>query len=137
MKIVTCSPVVAVHVPPQKLFGEICRRRAESWIAELVAPMSIIVGRSSVRAPAVVVAAVGAAFVSWVAEGTLTGPGAGGFMLVHRARDRSTRVYDFFVAVPGLGLDSDVLEMDRVDVDFSGGSTQMFRIGAPSCAVPG
>src|SRR5205085_6302200 len=50
---------------------------------------------------------------------------------------RSTRVYDFFVAVPGLGLDSDVLEMDRVDVDFSGGSTQMFRIGAPSCAVPG
>src|SRR5437763_791888 len=29
-------------------------------------------------------AAVGAAFVSWVAEGTLTGPGAGGFMLVQR-----------------------------------------------------
>ena len=37
-------------------------------------------------------ACIAAAFVSWVAESTLTGPGAGGFMLVHRARDRSTRV---------------------------------------------
>ena len=27
--------------------------------------------------------------------------------------------------------------MDRVDVDFSGGSTQVFHIGAASCAVPG
>src|SRR2546429_4926173 len=27
--------------------------------------------------------------------------------------------------------------MDRVDVDFSGGSTQAFHIGAASCAVPG
>ena len=83
-------------------------------------------------------AAVGAALVSWVAESPLTGPGAGGFMLVHRARDRSTRVFDFFVAVPGLGLAKrDLAEMDRVDVDFSGGSTQVFHIGAASCAVPG
>jgi len=83
-------------------------------------------------------AAVGAALVSWVAESPLTGPGSGGFMLVHRARDRSTRVFDFFVSVPGLGLESrDVGEMDRVDVDFSGGSTQVFHIGAASCAVPG
>ena len=59
-------------------------------------------------------AAVGAALVSWVAESPLTGPGAGGFMLVHRARDRSTRVFDFFVAVPGLGLAKrDLAEMDR------------------------
>jgi gamma-glutamyltranspeptidase/glutathione hydrolase len=83
-------------------------------------------------------AAVGAALVSWVAESPLTGPGAGGFMLVHRARDRSTRVYDFFVSVAGLGLDQrDLADMDRVDVDFSGGSTQVFHIGAASCAVPG
>jgi gamma-glutamyltranspeptidase/glutathione hydrolase len=83
-------------------------------------------------------AAVGAALVSWVAESPLTGPGSGGFMLVHRARDRSTRVYDFFVAVPGLGLEDRALsDMDRVDVDFSGGSTQVFHIGAASCAVPG
>src|SRR2546428_10959212 len=83
-------------------------------------------------------AAVGAALVSWVAESPLTGPGAGGFMLVHRARDRSTRVFDFFVAVPGLGQATrKVADMDSVDVDFSGGSTQVFPIGAASCAVPG
>jgi gamma-glutamyltranspeptidase/glutathione hydrolase len=59
-------------------------------------------------------------------------------MLVHRARDRSTRVFDFFVAVPGLGLERrELADMDRVDVDFSGGSTQVFHIGAASCAVPG
>src|SRR5919108_2072381 len=83
-------------------------------------------------------AAVAAALLSWVAESPLTGPGAGGFMLVHRARDRSTRVFDFFVAVPGLGLATrELAEMDRVDVDFSGGSTQIFHIGAASCAIPG
>jgi gamma-glutamyltranspeptidase/glutathione hydrolase len=83
-------------------------------------------------------AAVAAAFVSWVAESPLTGPGAGGFMLVHRAGDRSTRVLDFFTAVPGLGLPpGETHEMEAVDVDFSGGSTQVFRIGAASCAVPG
>ena len=48
-------------------------------------------------------ACVAAAFASWVAESPLTGPGAGGFMLVHRARDRTDRLLDFFVAVPGLG----------------------------------
>src|ERR671937_2759789 len=82
-------------------------------------------------------AAIGAALVSWVAESPLTGPGAGGFMLVHRARDRSTRVFDFFVAIPGLGDPSDVSAMEHVDVDFSGGSTQRFHIGAASCAIPG
>ena len=35
--------------------------------------------------------AVAAAFVSWVAESPLTGPGGGGFMLVHRARTRTAR----------------------------------------------
>jgi gamma-glutamyltranspeptidase / glutathione hydrolase len=83
-------------------------------------------------------AAVGAAFMSWVAESPLTGPGAGGFMLVHRAADRSTRVFDFFVAVPGLGLGhARTAEMEAVDVDFSGGSTQVFHIGGASVAVPG
>jgi gamma-glutamyltranspeptidase / glutathione hydrolase len=83
-------------------------------------------------------AAVAAALVSWVTESPLTGPGAGGFMLVHRARDRSTRVFDFFVAVPGLGLDNgDLPQMDHVDVDFSGSSTQRFHIGPASCAIPG
>ena len=49
-------------------------------------------------------ACVAAGFASWVAESPLTGPGAGGFMLVHRARDRSDRLLDFFVAIPGRGL---------------------------------
>src|SRR5262245_28797370 len=82
-------------------------------------------------------AAVGAALVSWVAESPLTGPGGGGFMLVHRARDKSTRVFDFFTAIPGLGDEGELGGMDQVDVDFSGSSTQRFHIGAASCAIPG
>src|SRR5213593_2147411 len=82
-------------------------------------------------------AAVAAALVSWVAESPLTGPGGGGFMLVHRARDRSTRVFDFFTAIPGLGDDRELTVMDEVLVDFSGGSTQRFEIGAASCTIPG
>ncbi len=83
-------------------------------------------------------ACVGAAFMSWVAESPLTGPGAGGFMLVHRGRDRSTRVLDFFVSTPGLGAARRrTLEMESVDIGFSGPTTQVFRIGAASCAVPG
>jgi gamma-glutamyltranspeptidase/glutathione hydrolase len=83
-------------------------------------------------------ACIAAAFMSWVAESPLTGPGAGGFMLVHRARERSTRLVDFFVATPGLGAPVRARgEMESVDIDFSGESTQVFRIGSASCAVPG
>ncbi|HYY06094.1 MAG TPA: gamma-glutamyltransferase [Candidatus Limnocylindria bacterium] len=83
-------------------------------------------------------ACIAAAFVSWVAESPLTGPGAGGFMLVHRASDNSTRVLDHFVTVPGLGLRRrDLLEMESVAVAFTPESSQVFRIGAASCAVPG
>jgi gamma-glutamyltranspeptidase/glutathione hydrolase len=55
-------------------------------------------------------------------------------MLIHRRRDRSTRVLDFFTAVPARRSGD---EMDSVDIDFSGGDTQVFRIGAASVAVPG
>jgi gamma-glutamyltranspeptidase/glutathione hydrolase len=83
-------------------------------------------------------ACIAAAFVSWVAESPLTGPGAGGFMLVHLAADSSTRVLDHFVAVPGLGLRRHgETEMESVGVDFTPESSQVFRIGAASCAVPG
>ena len=83
-------------------------------------------------------ACIAAAFVSWVAESTLTGPGAGGFMLVHHARDDSTRVLDHFVTVPGLGLSRrGQTPMDDVAIDFTPESSQLFRIGAASCAVPG
>jgi gamma-glutamyltranspeptidase/glutathione hydrolase len=78
-------------------------------------------------------ACIAASFASWVCESPLTGPGGGGFMLVHLARDRRTRVIDCYVSVPsGAGG-----EMEAIDVDFSGGSTQVFRIGAASVAVPG
>src|SRR3954462_7157952 len=73
-------------------------------------------------------ACIAAAFVSWVAESPLTGPGAGGFMLVHRGADSSTRVLDHFVAVPGLGLGRrGETAMDSVDVDFTPESSQVFR----------
>ncbi len=83
-------------------------------------------------------ACIAAAFMSWVAESPLTGPGAGGFMLVHRARDRSTRLLDFFVSTPGLGAKvRRRADMEAIDVDFSGESKQKFHIGSASCAVPG
>jgi gamma-glutamyltranspeptidase/glutathione hydrolase len=82
-------------------------------------------------------ACLAAAFVSWVAESPLTGPGGGGFLLVHRARDGRSRLLDFFVTVPGAGMVGAAGEMDRIDVDFDGSTTQAFGIGAASAAVPG
>src|SRR6266700_6941668 len=60
-------------------------------------------------------------------------------MLVHRARDASTRLLDFFVAVPGLdGSGAEGPEMTEIEVGYEpGGGTQIFHIGAASCAVPG
>jgi gamma-glutamyltranspeptidase / glutathione hydrolase len=83
-------------------------------------------------------ACIAAGFVSWVAESPLTGPGAGGFMLVHRARDHSDRVLDFFVTIPGRGLGTDDgAQMEEVLVPFDRRTMQLFRIGGASCAVPG
>lgn len=84
-------------------------------------------------------ACVAAAFAGWVAESPLTGPGAGGFALVAPA-DGPPRVADFFVSTPGLGRPARPgAEMHAVDVGFGGDSetTQVFRIGEASCAVPG
>jgi gamma-glutamyltranspeptidase/glutathione hydrolase len=83
-------------------------------------------------------ACIAAAFVSWITESPLTGPGSGGFMLVHRARDRSDRVLDFFVAIPGRGLQAgEGGEMVTIEVPFDERTVQVFRIGAAACAVPG
>jgi gamma-glutamyltranspeptidase/glutathione hydrolase len=82
-------------------------------------------------------ACVAAGLASWVCESTLTGPGGAGFMLVHRARDRSDRVLDFFAAVPGQGLEKRPREMESVDVAYGPESSQLFYVGAASCAVPG
>jgi gamma-glutamyltranspeptidase / glutathione hydrolase len=85
-------------------------------------------------------ACVAAGFAAWVAESPLSGPGAGGFALVVPAGRRPARVADFFVATPGLGRPLPKgAEMHAVDVGFGGDSetTQIFRIGEASCAVPG
>jgi gamma-glutamyltranspeptidase / glutathione hydrolase len=78
-------------------------------------------------------ACIAASFASWVCESPLTGPGGGGFMLVHLARDHKTRVIDAYVSVPS----GDASEMEAIDVDFSGSSSQAFRIGPASVGVPG
>jgi gamma-glutamyltranspeptidase / glutathione hydrolase len=83
-------------------------------------------------------ACIAAAFVSWVAESPLTGPGAGGFMLVHRASDHTDRLLDFFVSIPGReAAGGNRQPMEPVDVEFEPGLSQIFLIGAGSCAVPG
>ncbi len=84
-------------------------------------------------------ACVAAAFAAAVTESFLTGLGAGGFMLVHDARSRTARLADFFVAAPGLGLaHRRGGEMQTIDVGFGDSpTTQPFRIGPASVAVPG
>jgi len=79
-------------------------------------------------------ACVAAAFVSWVCESPLTGPGGGGCMLVHSASDARTSILDFFVTVPKRVATADLLD---VAVDFDGDTQQLFRTGAAAVAVPG
>src|SRR3972149_3777514 len=78
-------------------------------------------------------ACLAAALASWVAESPPPGPGGGGFGLVYLARDASTRVYDFFAAIPSERRGA----MDEVVVDFADASTQRFHVGEASCAGPG
>src|SRR5437868_14285263 len=74
-------------------------------------------------------ACVAAAFVSWVCESMLTGPGGGGFMLVHDASDGKTRLLDFFVAVPERVEGPD--ELLALAVDFDGDTQQVFTPAQP------
>jgi gamma-glutamyltranspeptidase/glutathione hydrolase len=81
-------------------------------------------------------AAVAAVLMSFVAESPLTGPGAGGFMVVH-ARGES-HVLDFFVAAPGLGLEErEPGALMPVDVRFSEDAVQRFNVGPASCGAYG
>jgi gamma-glutamyltranspeptidase / glutathione hydrolase len=80
-------------------------------------------------------ACVAAAFVSWVCESPLTGPGGGGFMLVHEAETGKTTVLDFFVTVPKEARGD--VELLELAVDFDGDTRQLFRTGAAGGAVPG
>src|SRR5262249_21900021 len=81
---------------------------------------------------------VGAAYAAAVAEGLLTGPAAGGFLLACEPGGRPT-LLDFFVAAPGLGPRGRPLDPDRLDsfeVPF-GDAEQVFHIGPASVGVPG
>src|SRR5204863_2959601 len=64
-------------------------------------------------------AAVAAVLMSFAAESPLTGPGAGGFMLVHTAAGED-HMLDFFVAAPGKGLtEVEPAALEPIDVHFS------------------
>ncbi len=83
-------------------------------------------------------ACLASAFVSWVVESVLAGPGGGGFLLVHGPHDRAATLHDFFVALPGIGREPGApARLEDVDVDFDGSTHQIFHVGAASAAVPG
>jgi len=77
-------------------------------------------------------ACVAAAFTSWVCESMLTGPGGGGFFLVHAGGE--TVVFDAFVAVPRKAAEGELL---AIAVDFDGDTQQVFHTGAAAAGVPG
>ena len=82
-------------------------------------------------------AAVACVLMSFVAESPLTGPGAGGFMLLHTA-DGESHLLDFFVVAPGRGLESpEPAELMPIDVRFSENAVQRFNVGPSSCGVYG
>jgi gamma-glutamyltranspeptidase/glutathione hydrolase len=82
-------------------------------------------------------AAVACILKSFVAESPLTGPGAGGFMLVHTAGGED-HLLDFFVAAPGKGLDLlEPVELTPIDVKFADEAIQRFNVGPSSCGVYG
>jgi gamma-glutamyltranspeptidase / glutathione hydrolase len=81
-------------------------------------------------------AAVAAVLMSFVCESPLTGPGAGGFMLVHTPAGDDV-LLDFFVAAPGMGADREAGELIPIAVEFSAEATQVFHVGPASCGVYG
>src|SRR3954447_25667052 len=81
-------------------------------------------------------AAVAAVLMSWVVEPLLTGPGAGGFMLVH-THEGENALLDFFVAAPGKGSDREAGELTAFDVAFTDDAIQTFHAGPASCGAYG
>jgi gamma-glutamyltranspeptidase/glutathione hydrolase len=77
-------------------------------------------------------ACIAAAFAAAVAEGPLTGPAGGGFLLVHTAAGETT-LLDCFFAVPERPQE----EMEEIVIDFGDAGTQTFHVGEASVAVPG
>src|SRR5215213_5092094 len=100
-------------------------------------PLTAEAGADALRAGGNAVdAAVAAVLMSFVAESPLTGPGAGGFIVVHARGE--THVLDFFVAAPGLGLDErEPGALLPIDIRFSEDAVQRFNVGPASCGAYG
>ena len=77
-------------------------------------------------------AVVAASLAAFVAEGPLTGPAGGGFVLLREAGQEPT-LLDCFFAVPSRPRKA----MGEVVIDFGDASTQVFHVGEASVAVPG
>lgn len=80
-------------------------------------------------------AALAAMLMAWVTEPLLTGPGAGGYMLV-AAPGAEPVALDFFVEAPGRAGRERGAELQPVSVDF-GDTTQVFNIGPASVGAYG
>ena len=78
-------------------------------------------------------ACIAAAFVAAVAEGPLTGPTGGGFLMVHEPGSETAHLLDCFFATPTRPLG----EMEEILIDFGDSGTQTFHVGEGSVAVPG
>jgi gamma-glutamyltranspeptidase / glutathione hydrolase len=79
-------------------------------------------------------AAVAASLASCVAETVMTGLLGGGHAAVFW--DGNVRMLDFFVAVPGLGVERREIELLHLEVPF-GTELVHYAVGIGSCGVPG
>jgi gamma-glutamyltranspeptidase / glutathione hydrolase len=81
-------------------------------------------------------AALAGMLTSWVAEPLLSGPGAGGYLLVAGAGVQPV-LLDFFVEAPGRGADP-ARRCDLIECEVSfGDANQVFNAGAASCGAYG
>jgi gamma-glutamyltranspeptidase/glutathione hydrolase len=81
-------------------------------------------------------AAVAAALAACAAETIYTGLAGGGFAVHLDAVTGIATVVDFFVCVPGAGLDREVAPMQAIHVSF-GAAPLEYHVGAATVAVPG
>jgi gamma-glutamyltranspeptidase/glutathione hydrolase len=81
-------------------------------------------------------AAVAATLAACVAETVFTGLGGGGFATYWSAAEQRATCLDFFVTVPGIGVETAPAPMSRLQITF-GGIAQAYSVGASSVGVPG